>query len=123
MNEAATKIQRAFRRKKEGKSTLLNFKDVMKKLIEAEKAKERLQDVLQTMRDETLRYYYNFLLKHEAKIVRIQAFYRGRLARKRMRGWIEVMRAVSRVGRLADARWRRLFSEKGFQAFKATLYD
>jgi len=75
------------------------------------------------MRDETLKYYINFLVKHEAKFVRIQAFYRGRLARRRMQGRIQVMRAVLRVGRRADERWRTLFSETGFLAFKATLYD
>ncbi len=65
MNAAATKIQRAYRRKKEGKSMIMNIQDVMKKLVEAEKAKGRLGDILESMREETLKYYHNFLLKHE----------------------------------------------------------
>ena len=43
LNEAATRIQRAYRRKKEGKSMIMHIKDVMKKLMEAEKAKVRLE--------------------------------------------------------------------------------
>ena len=65
MNAAATKIQRAYRRKKEGKSMIMNIQNVMKKLVEAEKAKGRLGDILESMREETLKYYHNFLLKHE----------------------------------------------------------
>jgi hypothetical protein len=65
LNAAATKIQRAYRRKKEGKSMIMNIQDVMKKLVEAEKAKGRLGDILESMREETLKYYHNFLLKHE----------------------------------------------------------
>jgi len=58
MQKAAVKIQRAYRRKKEGKSMILHIKDVMKKLMEAEKAKARLGEVLNNMQDETERYWH-----------------------------------------------------------------
>ena len=64
MNEAATKIQRAFRRKKEGKSMIMHIKDVMKKLMEAEKAKSKLVDMLSVMQDETMRFWHSYLAKN-----------------------------------------------------------
>lgn len=36
----------------------------MKKLLEEERAKARLSDILESMREETLKYYHNFLIKH-----------------------------------------------------------
>jgi hypothetical protein len=36
MEEAATKIQRMFRFRKEGKGMIMNLKDLMKRLVEAE---------------------------------------------------------------------------------------
>jgi|LauGreDrversion4_2_1035121.scaffolds.fasta_scaffold1098373_1 hypothetical protein len=64
MDEAARKIQGAFRRKRDGKTSLLNFKDVMKKLMEAEKAKERLNEILDNMQVETVKYFHGFLNKN-----------------------------------------------------------
>lgn len=57
MHRAATKIQQAYRRKKDGRTMILHIKDVMKKLLEAEKAKARLGEVLHNMQDETERYW------------------------------------------------------------------
>jgi len=71
MEGAATRIQRAYRRKKEGKSMIMHIKDVMKKLIEAEKAKARLGEMLTNMQDETLRYWHSYLSKNVDKIVKL----------------------------------------------------
>ena len=64
MEEAATKIQRMFRRRKEGKGMILHLKDLMKRLVEAEKAKMRLNDTLSCMQDETMKYWYSYLNKN-----------------------------------------------------------
>jgi hypothetical protein len=71
MEGAATRIQRAYRRKKDGKSMIMHIKDVMKKLIEAEKAKARLGEMLTDMQDETLRYWHSYLSKNVDKIVKL----------------------------------------------------
>ena len=42
----------------------MNFKDVMKKLMEAEKAKERLNEILDNMQVETVKYFHGFLNKN-----------------------------------------------------------
>jgi hypothetical protein len=64
MEEAATKIQRMFRRRKEGKGMILHLKDLMKRLVEAEKAKMRLNDMLSCMQDETTKYWFSYLNKN-----------------------------------------------------------
>ena len=64
MDEAATKIQRMFRRRKEGKGMILHLKDLMKRLVEAEKAKVRLNDMLSCMQDETTKYWFSYLNKN-----------------------------------------------------------
>lgn len=66
MAQAAVKIQRAFRRKKEGRTMILHIKDVMKKLMEAEKAKARLTDMISNMQDETMRYFHSYLIKNNS---------------------------------------------------------
>lgn len=66
MAQAAIKIQRAYRRKKEGRTMILHIKDVMKKLIEAEKAKARLSDMISNMQDETMRYFHSYLIKNNS---------------------------------------------------------
>ena len=71
MEGAATRIQRAYRRKKDGKSMIMHIKDVMKKLIEAEKEKARLGEMLTNMQDETLRYWHSYLSKNVDKIVKL----------------------------------------------------
>lgn len=43
---------------------MLHIKDVMKRLIEAERAKVRLTDILQNMQDETTKYWYNYIIKN-----------------------------------------------------------
>jgi len=43
---------------------MLHIKDVMKRLIEAERAKVRLIDILQNMQDETTKYWYNYIIKN-----------------------------------------------------------
>lgn len=45
---------------------LTHLKDVMKKLREAEKVKIKLFDTLESMQDETQRYYHNYLMKNIA---------------------------------------------------------
>jgi hypothetical protein len=64
MENAATKIQRAFRRKREGKSMIVHIKDLMKRLMEAEKAKVKLFDTLSSMQDETTKYWFSYLNKN-----------------------------------------------------------
>lgn len=64
MEEAAFKIQRMFRRRKEGKDMILNLKDLMKRMAEAEKAKMRLNDMLSCMQDETTKYWFSYLNKN-----------------------------------------------------------
>jgi beta-glucosidase-like glycosyl hydrolase len=64
MEEAATKIQRAFRRRREGKTMILHIKDLMKRLMEAEKAKVKLFDTLTSMQDETMKYWFSYLAKN-----------------------------------------------------------
>jgi hypothetical protein len=64
MEEAATKIQRMFRRRKEGKGMIMHLKDLMKRLVEAEKAKMRLNDTLSCMQDETTKYWFSYLNKN-----------------------------------------------------------
>jgi len=71
MEGAATRIQRAYRRKKDGKSMIMHIKDVMKKLLEAERAKARLGEMLTNMQDETLRYWHSYLSKNVDKIVKL----------------------------------------------------
>jgi len=82
MHLAATKIQRAFRRKLAGQSMILHLKDVMKKLVEAEKAKARLGEVLVHMQDETERYWHSYIAKNVEKVVKVQAWVRGWRVRK-----------------------------------------
>ncbi len=66
MEKAAIKIQRAYRRKKEGRTMILHIKDVMKKLMEAEKAKARLSDMITNMQDETMKYFHSYLVKNNS---------------------------------------------------------
>ena len=49
----------------------MHLKDVMKKLIEQEKAKLKLADVINNMKDETDRFFYAYLLKNiEVRMLR-----------------------------------------------------
>ena len=64
MNDAATKIQRAFKKRVEGRSLMVHLKDLMKKLMEGEKAKGRLTEVLVSMEEETGKYFKQFLIKN-----------------------------------------------------------
>lgn len=43
---------------------LTHLKDVMKKLMEAERVKIKLFDTLETMQEETLKFYHNYLLRN-----------------------------------------------------------
>lgn len=64
MEEAAMKIQRMFRRRKEGRGMIMHLKDLMKRLVEAERAKMRLNDMLSCMQDETMKYWFSYLNKN-----------------------------------------------------------
>lgn len=43
---------------------MTHIKDVMKKLMEAEKAKMRLIDMITNMQEETLKFYHGYLEKN-----------------------------------------------------------
>ncbi|TNV81832.1 hypothetical protein FGO68_gene4282 [Halteria grandinella] len=123
MNEAAKKIQNAYRRKKDGKSMLTHLKDVMKRLQEAEKAKIRLFDTLENMQEETHRYYHNYLMKNIDKIIFLQSFVRGRIVRREFQELLRRQQLVNRIATRADKLYVDLFKKFGMQMFKDLLFD
>jgi hypothetical protein len=48
---------------------IMHIKDVMKRLVEAEKAKARLGEMLNNMQDETERYWHKYIAKNVDKVV------------------------------------------------------
>ena len=43
---------------------ILHIKDLMKMMMEAEKAKVKLSDTLTSMQDETMKYWFSYLTKN-----------------------------------------------------------
>ncbi len=122
MTQAAIKIQRVFRRKLEGKTMIMHFKDVMKKLMEAEKAKARLGEMLTHMQDETLRYWHSYIAKHVDKVVKIQAFYRGRIVRKEFGNILRRKKLLTKIMKtLVDRNQDKMAI--ACKAFRSLLYD
>ena len=64
LEQAAIKIQRVFRRKREGKTMILHIKDLMKRLLEEERARVKLNDTIVSMQDETAKYWFSYLQKN-----------------------------------------------------------
>jgi hypothetical protein len=122
MNAAATKIQRAFRRKLEGRTMIMHIKDVMKRLVEAEKAKARLGEMLVNMHDETERCWHKYIAKNVEKVVKIQAYVRGRRIRKHFGKIIRRGQVLTKiVKKLVEENHLRM--GKGFLAFRSLVYD
>jgi hypothetical protein len=113
LHEAATKIQRAFRRKLEGRTLMQNLRDVIKRLMEAEKAKIKLFDTLETMQEEMSRFYNNYLMKNiDVRFIQvIDIFlenYFAAIFLQRQIGWkiygetLRRLHLVNKIGRKAD---------------------
>ncbi len=106
----------------------------MKKLVEAEKAKLRLADVINNMKDETDKYFYAYLIKNkevricdilsgDQKIVKLQAFIRGRLTKIKLSERMRMFQLTNKIGKKAEDRYNKIYKEMGIELFKRLLYD
>ena len=101
---------------------IMHLKDVMKRLVEAEKAKARLGEVLGKMQDETERYWHGYISKNVEKVVKVQAWVRGWRDRK-------LFGKVIRRGQVLTKKVKKLIEVnhekmgKGFAAFRSLVYD
>lgn len=55
--------------------------------------------------------------------MKIQSFVKGRLTRLYLKDRLAMFRLISRIGKRADAQYVKIFSEKGYSAFKSLLFD
>ena len=101
---------------------IMHMKDVMKKLMEAEKAKARLGEMLTNMQDETLRYWRSYLSKNVDKIVKLQAYFRGRIVQKHFGKLLRRGKILTKiVKRLVEFNHTRMAA--GLGTFRSLVYD